>query len=148
MSDPGDEGTAPLARGVVLTHGAMCHGMVDAVRKISGADDDALEAVSNEGQGPDELLEKVGRAAGEGPVIIFTDLQTGSCAFTARFVCRDPGSRRAIFGTNLPMLLDFVFHRDLPLDELVERLLKQGRSAIHSFDTQRSTDGHRTPAGG
>ena len=148
MSDSSGNRSAPEAKGIVLTHGSMCYGMVDAVRKISGADEDALEAVSNEGQGPDQLMQMVMRAAGDGPAIIFTDLQTGSCALTARFVCRDPGNRRAIFGANLPMLLDFVFHRALPLDELVDRLLEQGRTAIHSFDTERSPDGHRTSAGG
>jgi hypothetical protein len=28
------------------------------------------------------------------------------------------------------MLLDFVFHRELPVDELVERVLEKGRSGI------------------
>jgi mannose/fructose-specific phosphotransferase system component IIA len=133
MSDRGHED--PLALGIVVTHGAMSQGLVDAVRKISGADETALVAVSNDGKGPDALVAEVAGAAGstEGPVVIFTDLEVGSCALAARFVCRDPGNRTVLFGTNLPMLLDFVFHRDLPLAELQSRLLARGRAGIRAL---------------
>jgi mannose/fructose-specific phosphotransferase system component IIA len=125
-----------LARGVIVTHGAMSQGLVDAVRKITGVEDGALVAVSNDGKGPDALVAEVAEiaTAREGaPVVIFTDLQVGSCALAARFVCRDPGNRTVLFGTNLPMLLDFVFHRDLPLGELQERLLERGRAGIRAL---------------
>lgn len=149
MSDvSGDEPPPPLVRGVVLTHGAMCFGMVDAVRTIAGADEDALIAVSNEGCGPEELMRLVNEAAGEGPALVFTDMQIGSCAVAARFACRDPNRRQVVFGANLPMLLDFVFHRDMPLPELVERLVERGRSAIRTLEhPEPSTRDDRTPAG-
>lgn len=131
MSDP----LAGSVRGIVLTHGSMSFGMVDAVRKISGAPEEALVALTNDEKGPDELFQLVVEAAGEGPAVIFTDLRTGSCALAARFACRDPGRRRVVFGANLPMLLDFVFHRDLALDELVERLLERGRSEIRALES-------------
>ena len=130
MSDP----SGGAIRGIVLAHGAMAQGMVDAVRKITGAPEGALVSLSNEEKGPDELFASVAEAAGEGPALIFTDLRTGSCALAARFVCKDPTSRQVIFGANLPMLLDFVFHRDLPLDELVERLLARGRDEIRALE--------------
>ena len=130
MSDP----TRGNTRGIVLAHGAMAQGMVDAVRKISGVPEEALVPLSNDEKGPDELFASVAEAAGEGPALIFTDLRTGSCALAARFVCKDPTSRQVIFGANLPMLLDFVFHRDLPLDELVERLLARGRDEIRALE--------------
>jgi mannose/fructose-specific phosphotransferase system component IIA len=137
----------PRVRGIVLTHGTMCHGMVDAVRKITGVEEDVLMAMSNEGLGPDALLRMVGEMAGEGPVIIFTDLQTGSCALAARFACRDPGNRSVVFGANLPMLLDFVFQRDAPLEELVERVVERGRAGIRALERERS-DAHRPVPGG
>ncbi len=130
---PGSAGHPPV-RGVVLTHGEMCFGVVDAVYKIAGVPEEALIAVSNDGAGPDELVRSVAEAVGDGPALIFTDLESGSCAFAARFVCRDPGRRQVVFGVNLPMLLDFVFHRELPLEELVERVIEKGRSAIRSLE--------------
>jgi N-acetylgalactosamine PTS system EIIA component len=152
--DPGKEpspasSSEPLSqvRGIVLTHGTMCHGMVDAVRKITGVEEEALLAVSNEGLGPDALLGMVAEVAGEGPVIIFTDLQTGSCALAARFACRDPGTRTVVFGANLPMLLDFVFQRHLPLEELVERVVERGKTGIRALE-RKDPDAHRTDPGG
>jgi len=147
MSEPPGDPLPPV-RGIVLTHGAMCFGMVDAVRKIAGVEEDALIALSNEGRGPDELMRAVDEAAGEGPVLIFTDMQMGSCAVAARFVCRDPSRRQVVFGANLPMLLDFVFQRERPLAELVDRLVERGRAAIRSLDLAEPAPGaRRTPAG-
>jgi len=114
----------------------MGSGMVDAVRRIANPDEGALTAVSNSGLGPDELLRAVDEAAGEGPAVIFTDLQSGSCALAARFACRGPRGRRIVHGTNLPMLLDFVFHRDLPLDDLVQRLVEKGRDSVRAFEPE------------
>jgi mannose/fructose-specific phosphotransferase system component IIA len=122
------------AVGIVVTHGAMADGIVDAVRKISGVDNGALLPVSNEGQGPDALVTRVNVLASEvsGPVVIFTDLEVGSCALAAQLACREPCHRTVIFGTNLPMLLDFVFHRHLPLHELEERLVRIGKAGIRA----------------
>ncbi len=127
---------ATPALGIVVTHGAMSQGLVDAVVKITGVEAGALVPVSNDGKGPDALVREVAEVAAgaEGPVVIFTDLVQGSCALAARFVCRDPGNRIVLFGTNLPMLLDFVFQRSLPLEELEERLLERGRQGIRALE--------------
>jgi mannose/fructose-specific phosphotransferase system component IIA len=126
----------------------MCFGMVDAVRSIAGTPADALVPVSNEGKGPDELVRAVTDLAGPGPSIIFTDLHTGSCALAARFACKDPVGRRVVCGTNLAMLLDFVFHRHLPLPELERRLVERGREAIRSFEPEEGAGGNRSRQGG
>lgn len=117
-------------RGIVVAHGAMAEGMVDAVRRIAGSQADALQALSNEGTNPTELKEIIDQAAGEGPVVVFADLQSGSCGLAALYTCRESGDRAVVCGVNLPILLDFIFHRDMPLDELVERLLEKGRDGI------------------
>ena len=134
---------APGARGILVTHGTMAAGMLDATRKIAGAPAEALVAVSNETMGPEDLVRAVSDLAGDQPAVIFTDLQTGSCALAARFVCRNPAGRRVVFGVNLPMLLDFVFHRHMPLDELVDRLVERGRGAIRSQTSEMSERGDR-----
>ena len=125
MSSPGS------VRGIVVAHGAMAQGMVDAVRRIAGDAADALEAISNEGKSPAQLKEDVETVAGGDPVIVFVDLQAGSCGMAALSACRDGGSCRVVVcGVNLPMLLAFVFATDLPLDEAVVRVIERGRGAI------------------
>jgi mannose/fructose-specific phosphotransferase system component IIA len=124
------------ARGIVVGHGEMARGLVDAVRRIAGDAAADLAAVSNEGKGPQDLRAELDAAAGPGPTIVFVDLESGSCGVAASYACRDASRRAVVCGVNLPMLLDFVFHRDLPLDELIVRLVERGRAAIRSAPTR------------
>ena len=117
-------------RGLIIAHASLAAGFAAAVRQIAGVSDDVIQAISNDGLGPAELLQKIKAAAGDSPVIIFTDLPSGSCAFTARKVSADRPGTGIICGVNLPVLLDFVFHRELPLQPLVERLLDKGKVGI------------------
>lgn len=119
-------------RGILVTHGAMAQGMIDAVLGISGVGADALVAVSNHGRSPEELQAVIRREMGDeaGPVVVFTDLGAGSCTLAARLSCRQRRRVAVITGVNLPMLLDFVFHRDLPLEELADRLADKARSGV------------------
>ena len=117
-------------RGIVIGHGDMPQGLVDAVRHIAGQAADGLVAISNEGKAPDQLVTELSEAAGPGPAIVFADLRAGSCGIAAAYSCRDRDRRAVICGVNLPMLLDFVFHRELELPELVARVVEKGRDAI------------------
>ncbi len=119
-----------MVRGVVVGHGDMPSGLVDAVKRIAGDKATGLTAVSNEGKGPDVLRAEVDAAAGPGNSIVFVDIQSGSCGLAAAYACRGCTDRAVISGVNLPMLLDFVFHRQLALDALVTRLVEGGRAAI------------------
>jgi mannose/fructose-specific phosphotransferase system component IIA len=137
---------AEATRGVVVSHGTLAFALVDAVRRIAGVQDDGLDAVSNEGLSREALCAAVEAAAGPGPAVIFTDMGTGSCAVAARLVCRGEGRRVVVSGVNLPMLLDFVFHRDMPLQDLVLRLLEKARGAVDST-LDAGSHVHRSPSG-
>lgn len=123
---PGDPGV----RGVVLAHGPMARAMVDAVRRIAGEKADALVPLSNDQKSPQALREELDRTMGDGSVLVFTDLRSGSCGMAALASCREGGRRLVVCGVNLPMLLDFVFHRDLPVDELADRMVEMGKASI------------------
>lgn len=118
-------------RGLVVAHSSLAEGMVAAARQISGAGEEVLRPLTNDGKGPEGLLESVTRELGDAPAVIFTDLPSGSCAFTARKLSLSRPDTALICGVNLAMLLDFVFHRDLPLPQLVQRLVEKGRAGIN-----------------
>ena len=120
---------APV-RGVVVAHGPMARAMVDAVRRIAGDAADGLIPLSNDEKTPEALEADLDRELGEGPAVIFADLQSGSCAMAALSSCHAESRRVVVCGVNLPMLLDFVFHRELPLDEVVGRVVDRGKAAI------------------
>lgn len=135
-------------RGVVLAHGEMAQGLIDAVRHIAGINSDFLVPVTNKGMGPDALAEQVSAAAGEGPVIVFTDLQSGSCGFAARRSIQSHPNLCVISGVNLPMLLEFVMRRQQPLEQLVPFLLTKGRAAICCAPANLENHEHRAVSGG
>jgi mannose/fructose-specific phosphotransferase system component IIA len=131
-------------RGVVVAHSSLGEGMVAAVRKITGVGEEALSALSNEGRGPDDLLEAIRGRAGEDAVVLFTDMAGGSCAFAARKAALLRGTTAHVAGVNLPLLLEFVFHRQLPLPELVERLVESGRAGITGMCTEEAAHADHT----
>ena len=139
---------AAAVRGVVVAHGAMADGLVDAVRQIAGTDDDVLVPVSNRGLSAEGVAERVRARIGTGPVIVFTDLQAGSCAFAARRLSLENKEIAVISGVNLPLLLDFVTHRGLPLGELVPRLLSHGRGSILCAPAELENHGRPAVQGG
>jgi mannose/fructose-specific phosphotransferase system component IIA len=135
MSDEGG------VRAILLAHGSMARGLVDAVTKISGIESGVLTPVSNEGKSPQALEEEINQIMGTESMILFTDLGSGSCAFAA-MKCLQKDCRQAVVsGVNLPILLDFVFNRHLPMEELVPRLVNKGIEAVKaSPEYQKNVD--------
>jgi N-acetylgalactosamine PTS system EIIA component len=128
-------------RGLIIAHSSLADGFAAAVRQIAGVGEEALQTLTNEGRGPEGLLDAVRKAAGDSEVVIFTDLPSGSCALAARKAAMNRPGTAIVSGVNLPLLLDFVFHRDLPLPALVERLIDKGRCGIsgaYTEDTARA----------
>lgn len=126
------EATEPV-RGIVVAHAELAQGLIAAVERIAGVDEGALVALSNEGLGPQGIRDRLAELVGDRPAIIFTDLREGSCGMAARQLCLDRAGSVLVTGANLPLLLDFVMQRHLPLDELVERLVERGRRSIQAF---------------
>jgi mannose/fructose-specific phosphotransferase system component IIA len=130
-------------RGVIVAHSTLAAGLAAAACQISGVGREVLGTISNEGLGPESLLEAVRQEIGEGPAILFTDLASGSCAFAARKVSLDTANIAIVNGVNLAILLDFVFHRDLPLAMLVDRLVEKGRTGISGAYTEEVARANR-----
>lgn len=123
--------TNERVRGVVVAHAELAQALVSAVEAISGVRG-ALRAVSNEGLGPEELAEVIREAAAGtetgAETILFVDLAGGSCGLAGLQHVRESRGCAWVAGVNLPMLLDFVFHRDMPIAALVPRLVRKGQA--------------------
>lgn len=121
-----------LLRGVVVSHGDLATAFVDAVHRITG-EDGVLAAVTNVGCSREVLRERLHTALAEGPALLFVDMPAGSCLQAAAAEVKERQDVRVIAGVNLPMLLDFVYHRELSVDEAAERAVAHGHQAIQTF---------------
>lgn len=126
----------PAVRGIVVTHARLGEALIEAAEEISGVTE-ALVAVSNRGTTPRALQDRVAEAVGAGPAVVFVDLAAGSCGFASRAASRSCGRAVVITGVSLPILIDFLFHRDMKLGELAERLVQKGRSNITAAGPER-----------
>lgn len=119
-------------RGIVVAHGDLARALVGTVARISGLAE-GLVPVSNEGLGPERLREVLREAIGGEPSVLFVDLASGSCGIAGLGLSHEGGGHVAVLtGANVPMLLDFVFHRHLPLPDLVARLRDKARAGIRA----------------
>lgn len=115
--------------GIILAHAQVADAMVKAVEAIAGSSH-GLVAVSNAGCDRVAILARLEAAAGGRPAVIFADLPGGSCAVgAAAFAHGHPGVR-VVTGVNLPMLLDFAFHRGRSIEEAVACAVETGRTAV------------------
>ncbi len=118
-------------RGVIVSHAAVAQALVAAVGSITGLDD-ALVPVSNEGCDREALFQRLRAAVGQGPAVLFIDLPGGSCLTGAASFARGRPELAVVTGVNLAMLLDFVFHRDLPPADAARRAVEAGSKAIRT----------------
>ncbi|HKV74490.1 MAG TPA: hypothetical protein VJN95_08220 [Gemmatimonadales bacterium] len=116
-------------RGVVVCHGPLANGFIAAAEHISGVSG-ALTPVSNSGCDRALIEQRIAEAVGEGPAVVFVDMPSGSCMFAAMQTFKSKPGVKVVTGVNLAMLVDFVFHRQLPLAEAAERAVKAGMAAI------------------
>lgn len=116
-------------RGVIVCHGQLASAMVEAVQQISGMGE-VLSAISNDGCDREALRQRVGTALGADPTLVFVDLPTGSCLMAALQELQEEHAAKVVTGVNLSMLLDFVFHRDSPLEDAAARAVEMGAQAI------------------
>ena len=118
------------ARAIVAGHGEFATGLISAVQQITGRGDQFLPiAVSGLGA---EDIERVlrERMLASGIRVVFTDLQAGSCTMAARRVLRGMTDAVVVCGTNLPVLLDFVFNERATPGEAARHATERGRAAI------------------
>lgn len=116
-------------RGVVVAHGPLATALIRAAEAISGVTG-VLVAVSNADCDRGKLEARIADAIGSDPAVVFVDLPSGSCFFAALHRFKTAPGVKVVTGVNLAMLVDFVFHRQLPAPEAAERAVAAGARAI------------------
>jgi mannose/fructose-specific phosphotransferase system component IIA len=121
-------------RGVIVSHAEVAAALVTAVQSITGLSD-ALVPVSNAGCDREALFETLASAVGDNPAVLFIDLPGGSCLTSAATYAHGRADLAVVTGVNLAMLLDFVFHRELPPAEAARRAAAAGNRAIKALES-------------
>lgn len=129
---------------VLVSHGSMAEGMLDAARMIVG-DQEGIMAINLEEMDDVEgLIEKITAAVeqidtGDG-VIVLVDVFGASPFNASARLTMTRGNMEVITGMNLPMLLELAIHRQgANLEELIKIALDAGSSSIKTLsDTLNS----------
>jgi len=119
---------------IVVTHGTLASGFIDAAGIIVGTIENVLSVSINKGDSTDEIRERIHGAIKEtdqgSGVIIFTDMFGGTPTNIALSFLSE-GSVEVLTGVNLPMLLKFLSNREeSSIIDLVRDLRECGRESI------------------
>src|SRR5437667_558260 len=118
-------------RGVIVSHAAVAQALLAAVAAITGVRD-ALVPVSNDGCDTGARADRLNQAIDNKPAVLFVDLPGGSCLTRSVRLARGRTRVAVLRGVDLAMLLDFVFHRDLPPGDAAQRAAEAGSRAIRT----------------
>jgi PTS system mannose-specific IIA component len=130
---------------IVVSHGSMAEGMLDAARMIVGEMEGIVTVSLHEEDAVENLMERISSAIGEvdsgDGVLILVDV-FGASPFNASSrltMVRD--KIEVISGVNLPMLLELAIqHADEGLDTLVQTALDVGATSIRTLSQTLKKD--------
>jgi N-acetylgalactosamine PTS system EIIA component len=115
---------------IVAGHAEFAAGLVSAVEAITGHGDRLVPIQVRGLCGEDIQTLLRDRLQGTGALVIFTDLQAGSCTMAARRVLREVPGSLLVAGANLPMLLDFVLSSESDPVAAAVAASERGRAAV------------------
>ena len=131
---------------VLVSHGGMAKGMLEALEMITGLTEKVAAFGLYEGESPDDLMEKI---RGQLPVlddgsgiVFFVDMFGASPFNTcARIFLEDQEKYALICGMNLPMLLELAFQREgQSVGNLAQMAVTNGKDSVIRFELKSSDD--------
>ncbi len=117
---------------LVATHGGLAAGLLDSASMIAGKPEFALAESLQPQDSPEGFRDRLAKAVheldqGDG-VLILTDLFGATPANSALYLLSD--RVEVLTGVNLPMLLEAIMQREMPLQELADSILESARAGI------------------
>jgi PTS system mannose-specific IIA component len=123
---------------VLVSHGEMALGMLDAARMIVGEQERTLAVSLNEMDDVEGLMDRIAAAVdevdmGDGVLLLVDAFGASPFNASARLAMQRKNTE-VITGMNLPMLLELAVQRDgQSLDGLVQIALEAGKSSIRTL---------------
>jgi PTS system N-acetylgalactosamine-specific IIA component len=115
---------------IVVGHSDFAVGIISAVERITGRGD-LFVPMSNAGLGADDIEQRLTALVAEHDAsVIFTDLAAGSCSIAACRLARERDGLVVVTGVNLPALLHYATHTDLPPGETAARAVERARDSV------------------
>jgi mannose/fructose-specific phosphotransferase system component IIA len=119
--------------GILVTHGALGRELLATAESILGPQRDVVFVSNTDAslEGLSEALRGELEGAHDRPFFLFVDLLGGSCGHACQKILAARPDAVVFSGVNLPMLLEFLYHRDrVDLAELKTRVLAKGKDGI------------------
>jgi len=126
-----------IVHGIMVTHGDLGAEFLRTAESILGPQSD-MTICSSSGKSYQTLLDSVSQIVTEKsdqniPVVLFVDLATGGCGRACVPIASRFPEAILICGTNLAMLIEFLYHRNrVDLDELHQRIIDKGKAEVFS----------------
>lgn len=124
---------------VIVCHGDMADGLVDAARMIVGEQEGLATVSLREMDAVEGLMERVAAAiekvnAGDGALVLVDLFGASPFNASARLAMQGDSKIEVITGVSLPMLLELAVQRDgETLEQLVEIALEAGTTGIRTL---------------
>lgn len=119
--------------GVVVAHGRLADGLLSALARVAGPQE-SLWPLSNDGLTAEALVtaieELIAERADGREAVLFSDVGGGSCGQACRRLLEKGIVRAVFFGTNLPLLFEFLFLDDRSFDDLADAMVEKSREAV------------------
>ncbi len=126
-----------MVSAVITGQGSLPSALLEAAKAIV-QDTEGVTALSNSECSVDELPDRLDRAIMSlpaGDVIVFADMLGSSCANAGVTVKRSHPRIAVLSGTNLAMLVRFLYHRrKKSFAELIPFLVETGQNSVRAIE--------------
>lgn len=129
---------------VVAGHGNFATGMGSNIELIAGQQENFILCDFIQGMTAEDLsgdyMKALNKLSGLDGIVFFTDIPGGTPFNEAVKIKLQHNNVSVLTGSNIPMLLDMLFNRDLNMSAFMEKALDAGKKGIMQFETKKRVE--------